>query len=81
MIGILAAVAKQERVRLSERTVAGLERAGAQGRIGGRPEAEDDPSTLKMFAKLKRDGLSVRKIAAKLGVSPTTVQKLARVAA
>ena len=81
VIGILAAVAKQERVRLSERTVAGLERARAQGRIGGRPKAQDDPSTLKLFAKLKRDGLSVRKIAAKMGVSPTTVQKLARVAA
>jgi len=81
VIGILAAIAKQERVRLSERTIAGLERARAQGRVGGRPKAEDDPSTLKMFAKLKRDGLSVRKIAAKIGVSPTTVQKLARVTA
>ncbi len=81
VIGILAAVAKQERVRLSERTIAGLERARSQGRIGGRPKAEDDPSTLKMFAKLKRDGLSVRKIAAKMGVSPTTVQKLTRVTA
>jgi DNA invertase Pin-like site-specific DNA recombinase len=81
VIGILAAVAKQERVRLSERTIAGLEQARSQGRIGGRPKAEDDPSTLKMFAKLKRGGLSVRKIAAKMGVSPTTVQKLARVAA
>src|ERR1700759_1912996 len=66
VIGILAAVAKQERVRLSERTIAGLQRAKAQGRVGGRPRAEDDPSTLKMFAKLKRDGLSVRKIAAKM---------------
>src|SRR5664280_3517851 len=37
VIGILAAVAKQERVRLSERTIAGLERARAQGRVGGRP--------------------------------------------
>jgi DNA invertase Pin-like site-specific DNA recombinase len=81
VIGILAAVAKQERVRLSERTVAGLERARAQGRIGGRPKTEDDPSTLKMFAKLKQEGLSVRKIAAKMSVSPTTVQKLAKLAA
>src|ERR1700678_3065356 len=38
VIGILAAVAKQERIRLSERTVAGLERAKAQGRVGGRPK-------------------------------------------
>jgi DNA invertase Pin-like site-specific DNA recombinase len=34
VIGILAAVAKQERVRLSERTIAGLERARAQGGVG-----------------------------------------------
>ena len=39
VIGILAAVAKQERVRLSERTIAGLQRAKAQGRVGGRPKA------------------------------------------
>jgi DNA invertase Pin-like site-specific DNA recombinase len=78
VIGILAAVAKQERVRLSERTIAGLERARAQGRLGGRPKAEDDPSTLRAFRKLKREGLSVRRIAATMGVSPTTVQKLAR---
>ena len=36
VIGILAAVAKQERVRLSERTIARLQRAKAQGHIGGR---------------------------------------------
>jgi hypothetical protein len=38
VIGILAAVAKQERVRLSERTIAGLQRAKAQGRTGGPPQ-------------------------------------------
>lgn len=81
VIGILAAVAKQERVRLSERTIAGLERARAQGRVGGRPKAEDDPAMLKRFAKLKGGGLSVRRIAAEMGVSPTTVQKLTRIAA
>jgi DNA invertase Pin-like site-specific DNA recombinase len=81
VIGILAAVAKQERVRLSERTMAGLERARAQGRVGGRPKAEDDPATLKAFRKLRAAGLSVRKIAAEMKVSPTTVQKLARIAA
>src|SRR5215469_16858615 len=37
IIGILAALAHQERVRLSERVVAGLERARKEGRIGGRP--------------------------------------------
>lgn len=38
VISILATIAKQERVRLSERTVAGLERARAKGRVGGRPK-------------------------------------------
>jgi DNA invertase Pin-like site-specific DNA recombinase len=76
VIGILAAVAKQERVRLSERTIAGLERARSQGRIGGRPKTEESVATMKAFAKLKASGLSVRKIAAELGISPTTVQKL-----
>jgi DNA invertase Pin-like site-specific DNA recombinase len=77
VIGILAAVAKQERVRLSERTIAGLQRAKAQGRVGGRPKAEDDPILMRRFGKLRDAGLSTRKIAAELGLSPTTVQKLA----
>jgi DNA invertase Pin-like site-specific DNA recombinase len=76
VIGILAAVAKQERVRLSERTIAGLERARAQGRVGGRPKAEDDHKVVAAFRKLRDAGFSVRKIAAEMGVSPTTVQKL-----
>lgn len=42
VIGILAAVAKQQRIRRSERTLAGLERARAEGRVGGRkPKSED----------------------------------------
>jgi DNA invertase Pin-like site-specific DNA recombinase len=76
VIGILAAVAKQERVRLSERTIAGLERARAAGRIGGRPKAEDDHKLMRQFQKLHEAGTSVRVIAAELGVSPTTIQKL-----
>src|SRR3954447_1214727 len=37
VLAILAVIAKQERVRLSERTLAGLEKARKQGRVGGRP--------------------------------------------
>jgi DNA invertase Pin-like site-specific DNA recombinase len=76
VIGILAAVAKQERVRLSERTIAGLERARAAGRVGGRPKAEDDHKLMSRYQELKANGLSVRKIAGELGISATTVQKL-----
>jgi DNA invertase Pin-like site-specific DNA recombinase len=80
VIGILAAVAKQERVRLSERTIAGLERARSQGRVGGRPSVEDDAAVMKSLRRMKESGKSVRVIAAELGISPTTVQKLSRVA-
>jgi DNA invertase Pin-like site-specific DNA recombinase len=44
VIGILAAVAKQERVRISERIIAGLERARKQGRIGWAARA---PKTIR----------------------------------
>lgn len=80
VIGILAAIAKQERVRLSERTVAGLERARAQGRIGGRPRAEDDFKLVAKCQQMRADGSPIREIAAELGISPTTVQKVVRIA-
>jgi DNA invertase Pin-like site-specific DNA recombinase len=76
VIGILAAVAKQERVRLSERTIAGLQRAKAQGRVGGRPRAEGDYKLVSRVDFLKAEGKSIRKIAATVGVSPSTVLKL-----
>src|SRR3984957_14836640 len=63
VIGILAAVAKQERVRLSERTIAGLERAKAQGRVGGRPRTQDDPKTVNALQRLRSEGHSIRQIA------------------
>jgi DNA invertase Pin-like site-specific DNA recombinase len=77
VIGILAAVAKQERVRLSERTIAGLQRAKAQGRVGGRPKAEDvEPKLVVRIEKLRSQGHSIRAIAAELGKSPNTVLRL-----
>jgi DNA invertase Pin-like site-specific DNA recombinase len=77
VIGILAAVAKQERVRLSERTIAGLQRAKAQGRIGGRPKAEDaDPKLLAKIRRLRSRGNSIRAIAAEVEKSTNTIVRL-----
>jgi DNA invertase Pin-like site-specific DNA recombinase len=77
VIGILAAVAKQERVRLSERTVAGLQRAKAQGRVGGRPKAEDaEPKLVATIERLRSDGKSIRTIAGEVKKSPNTVLRL-----
>ena len=58
IISLLASLAKQERVRISERVRAGLTRAVFQ-----RDRA----------LELRRQGLSWRKIAKTIGVSPTTV--------
>jgi DNA invertase Pin-like site-specific DNA recombinase len=76
VIGILAAVARQERVRLSERTIAGLQRAKARGRVGGRPRTEQDPRTMAKLAALRQSGASIRRIASELVLSPTTVARL-----
>lgn len=79
VIGILAAVAKQERVRLSERTIAGLQRARAQGRVGGRPKAEDgEPKLLAKIGRLRSQGKSIRAIAAEIGKSPNTVLRVVK---
>jgi DNA invertase Pin-like site-specific DNA recombinase len=73
VISILATIAKQERVRLSERTIAGLQRAREQGRIGGRPRKECDRERL---AELRQSGLSLSQIAAQMGLSKTTVARM-----
>jgi hypothetical protein len=45
------------RVGLSERTIAGLERAKVQGRIGGRPKTEDaEPKLVAKIGRLRSEG-------------------------
>ncbi len=73
VISILATIAKQERIRLSERTIAGLQRARQQGRIGGRPRIEYNRGKLD---ELRRSGLSFGQIASQTGLSKTTVARL-----
>ncbi len=73
VISILATVAKQERVRLSERTVAGLQRARQQGRVGGRPRIVCDRERI---SELRQSGLSLGQIATQMGLSKTTVARM-----
>ena len=73
VISILATVAKQERIRLSERTVAGLERARAKGRVGGRPRITFNRE--QVFS-LHRAGCSLGKIAGQLSLSKSTVARI-----
>ena len=73
VLAILAAIAKQERIRLSERVQAGLSRARAQGKALGRPRAAVRPERV---LQLRNRGLSIRQIAGQTGVSAMTVQRL-----
>lgn len=73
VLAILAVIAKQERVRLSERTLAGLARARRQGRIGGRPKVVCDRGKVE---RLRAAGLSLTEIAAKVGASKSSVHRM-----
>jgi DNA invertase Pin-like site-specific DNA recombinase len=72
VIGILAVVAKQERVRISERVQAGLNRARAAGRVGGRPKGVFDRVKVQ---QLRQQGRSIAEIAAEVGVPRTSIHR------
>jgi putative DNA-invertase from lambdoid prophage Rac len=88
LIAIFSWVAEQERVRLGERTRAGMARARATGKSIGRPRARIDPNELDMLAReygLLSSGRSVRgytgrratkaQLARRLGVSEATLRR------
>jgi DNA invertase Pin-like site-specific DNA recombinase len=66
ILSILATVANQERVRLSERTLAGLEVARRAGRIGGRRRSVFSRDEV---ARLRSEGCSLAQIAKAVGIS------------
>jgi DNA invertase Pin-like site-specific DNA recombinase len=68
IIGLLAAVAQQERVRLSERTKAGLARVKAQGKKLGRPTKQ---FSLAKAQRMRAEGRTLREISKRFKVSPS----------
>lgn len=78
VISILATIAKQERVRLSERTKAGLAVARSKGRQIGRPRLKVHSSEI---ARLRSSGLSLRAIGRELGISDASVRRMTATAA
>jgi DNA invertase Pin-like site-specific DNA recombinase len=72
VIAIIATIAKQERIRMSERVKAGLQRARAEGKkLGRRPV---DVDTAKV-ATLRRQGVSWRKISRQVGIPTATLRR------
>ncbi len=73
IISILATLAKQERVRIQERVKAGLERARKNGKRLGRKGLS--PIDRQRILELRREGVSMAKIAKKLKLSKGVVHK------
>ncbi|MBH8559861.1 recombinase family protein [Hymenobacter negativus] len=73
IISILATLAKQERVRLSERTKAGMARKVAQGVKMGPPSKS--PEQIEQVRRLKGEGMSNYAIGKAMGMSASTVAK------
>jgi DNA invertase Pin-like site-specific DNA recombinase len=72
MISMFATLAKQERARISERTIAGLKVARAKGKRLGRPPLPEE--TIRIVLSLNRDlGIGARKIAKSTGIPLGTV--------
>jgi DNA invertase Pin-like site-specific DNA recombinase len=73
VLAILAVIAKQERVRLSERTLAGLAKARKQGRVGGRPRIA---VRRDQVAAHRAKGLSISEISEKMDIPRTSVHRI-----
>ncbi|HLW54366.1 MAG TPA: recombinase family protein [Candidatus Angelobacter sp.] len=75
VLGILAAVARQEKIRISERTKAGLLKARADGRVGGRPSSLT-PDQKEQAKRLRREGKTWTEIAPLFRVHPDTIKRI-----
>ena len=71
IIALLSTLAKQERIRISERVHAGLARARQQGRVGSRPTLKE--TKVEKIKKMKIEGISVSGISKALTISRGTV--------
>jgi DNA invertase Pin-like site-specific DNA recombinase len=79
VLSILATIAKQERIRRSERAAAAIARLRRQGKTNhlGR-KRKVLGARLETVRQLHEEGLSLRKIAAKVRVSAMTIQRVIR---
>lgn len=73
IVSLLATLAKQEALRISQRTIAGLEKARAQGRVGGRPRTS---ITAEQVFRLNKKGMSLTAIAGQLHIGKSTAHRL-----
>jgi DNA invertase Pin-like site-specific DNA recombinase len=72
VLSVAATLARQERLKIVERTKAGLERARKAGKAIGRPALDIDIEKLR---QLQAEGMSIRQLAKKFKISPNSVLK------
>jgi len=75
IIGIMATLAKQERLRISERTRAGLATARLKGKRLGRPRISAD---IAAITQLRDSGATLQQISIQTGISVSSVFNLLR---
>ena len=75
IIALMSCLAGQERLRISDRTKAGLQRAISQGKTLGRPKRLNID---QQAIELRKQGYSYSRIARELNVSKTHAYKLCR---
>jgi putative DNA-invertase from lambdoid prophage Rac len=75
LLAIFSWCAEQERLRIIERTKAGMERARKEGKIIGRPPVVIDLDEARV---LRARGLSLRQAARQLGVGASTLCQVLR---
>lgn len=71
IIALLSTLAKQERIRTSERVLAGLAKARQNNRIGGRPRL--DENTIERIRQMKTAGKTIMDISKILKISRGSV--------
>jgi DNA invertase Pin-like site-specific DNA recombinase len=72
LIAVFGWVAEQERIRIVERTKAGLDHARARGIRLGRPRARLD---LDAALRLRHEGMSLRDVAKQMKVGTSTLHR------
>ncbi len=72
---IFGSLAEFERGLIRERTMAGLEAARREGRVGGRPRAMSDSDVKAAKALMAAGNISMKEIAGRLSVSPATLYR------
>lgn len=76
IISLMACLAKQERLRIADRTKARLQRAVSRGKTLGRPKA--NPNIDRQAVELRKQGYSFGRIAQQLNISKTHAFQLCK---